>query len=348
MLKNSSRRSLAATLFISLVCLIAAPSSSSGRADQQTRDSGQPGTPVIWRDPGNVEKLDFVGGPGGRNRAPKPPFTFIEENLSGSTPKIQVNDADGVKWSVKFGSEAHAEPFATRIAWAAGYFAEPSYFVARGKVDGVGELKRAKDQIKPDGSFTNARFEREREEGVRNPDDEDSWSWVQNPFTGSKELNGLKVIMMLVSNWDNKDVRDVRRGSNTAIFRYPARDGAGDRYLVTDWGATMGKWGGYLGREKWDSRGYTDQTPDFVKGVKDDFFVWGYSGQHTKDFTEGIRTSDVRWLLQYLGRITDDQLRAGLEASGATPAEVERFTKSIRERIGQMESYAFSKEARKQ
>jgi hypothetical protein len=42
------------------------------------------GVQRIWRDPGPVEKLDFVGGPGGRFRAPRPPFRFVEEDLEGS------------------------------------------------------------------------------------------------------------------------------------------------------------------------------------------------------------------------------------------------------------------------
>ena len=48
----------------------------------------QSGLPIVWRDPGTVETLDFVGGPGGREQAPKPPFTFIEEDRTGSNPKI--------------------------------------------------------------------------------------------------------------------------------------------------------------------------------------------------------------------------------------------------------------------
>ncbi len=334
MFKNSRRMLSMIGVFLLLLSVFI---SSSGRAIQKDKDK-ETGAPVIWRDPGEVEKLDFVGGSGGRNLAPKPPFAFIEENLSGSNPKIRVSDAVGVTWSVKFGSEVQAETFATRIAWAAGYFVEPAYFVASGKVDDLGKLTRAQDFIKSDGSFVNARFERQREKGVKKLDEDQSWSWVQNPLAGSKELNGLKVIMMLVSNWDNKDVRDVKRGSNTAIYRYPLSSGVEDRYLVTDWGGSMGKWGGYLGRGKGDCKGYTQQTPDFVKGVQGDFFVWGYSGQHTEDFKENIKIGDVRWLMQYLGRITDDQLRVGLQASGASPDEVECFAKAVRERIEQIRS----------
>jgi hypothetical protein len=334
MLKNSGRRPLIAG---TLILLLSISGSASGLF-QDKKEPVRPGTPVIWRDPGEVEKLDFVYGAGGRDKAPAPPFAFVEENLSGSNPKVRVTDANGVRWSVKFGSEVHAETFATRLAWATGYFVEPAYFIASGKIDDLGKLTRAKDFIKPDGSFINARFERQREKGVKNLEDEQSWSWVQGPLAGSKELKGLKVIMMLVSNWDNKDLRDVKRGSNTAIHQYPMSNGAEDRYLVTDWGGSMGKWGGFLGREKWDCKGYTQQTADFVKGVKGDNFVWGYSGQHTNDFKDGITISDIRWLMKYLGRISDDQLRTGLQASGAAPNEVGCFAKALRDRIDQMRS----------
>ncbi len=339
MVKSSDRRPARATSLISFVCIviIAAPF-SIGRTIQKQNGRAQSGKPVIWRDPGDVAKLDFIGGSGGRRKAPKPPFAFIEEILSGSNPKVRVVDADGVKWSVKFGLEVHAEIFATRLAWAVGYFVEPLYFVAAGVIDDLGQLKRAKEFIKPDGSFIDARFERQREKGIKSLEDEESWSWLQNPFAGSQELNGLKAIMMLVSNWDNKDVRDIKRGSNTAIFKYPMSSGTEDRYLVNDWGGAMGKWGGYLNRGKWDCKGYTKQTPDFVKGVRGDYFVWGYTGQHTSDFADDIRISDMRWLIQYLGRVTDDQLRDGLRASGAKTDEVDCFARAVRERIDQIKS----------
>jgi hypothetical protein len=309
----------------------------ANNADQKTKSSKKPaGRPVIWRDPGAVEEFDFVGGAGGRRHAPKPPFTFIEENLSGSNPKVDVKDANGNKWGVKWGSEVNAEVFATRLAWAAGYFVEPDYFVAHGRIIGVTGLSRAKKYVSSDGSFTDARFEMKKGKGIKKLDGEQSWRWDQNPFVGTRELNGMKIIMMLTSNFDNKDQRDVSRGSNTAILFYPVAGGTEARYLVTDWGGSMGKWGNYFSREKWDCKGFSHQTPDFVKGVKKGFVEWGFSGQHTKDLTEEISVNDVKWLLRYVGRITDGQLRAGLRASGATPEEVACFTGAIRDRINQM------------
>jgi hypothetical protein len=291
---------------------------------------------IIWQDPGAVEELDFVAGPGGVKKVPTPPFTFDEETLSGSNPKVKVKDANDTTWHVKWGSEVNAEVFATRMAWAAGYFVDPSYFIASGKIEGAKGLKRAKKFVNSDGSFTNARFERHKKKGATFLDDEKSWRWDQNPLVGTPELNGLKIMLMLTSNWDNKDVRDIGRGSNTAILEYQDGENIERRYMVTDWGGSMGKWGGVMGREKWDPKGYEKQTADFIKGVERGFVEFGYSGQHTGTFKEGISVNDVKWLMGYVGRITDQQIRDGLKASGATPDEIDRFARSIRNRIDQM------------
>lgn len=343
----SNLRRIAPLFVVTLALLFISPATAqkpsltkeqkpSSTKEQKPKAPIQPGKPVVWADPGAVEQLDFVNGPGGAKNAPKPPFTFIEESLSGTNPKVRVRDANGTEWTAKFGSEVSAETFATRIAWATGYFVEPAYFVPSGRIENVGALQRAKKYIQADGSFADARFEMRRAKGVKKLEDEQSWSWIQNPFVGTKELNGLKVIMMLVSNWDNKDLRDVKRGSNTAIFQTPTKAGLEDRYLVGDWGGSMGKWGGFLSREKWDCRGFRSQSRDFVKGVKGGRVEFGYSGQHTDTFKNDIRASDVKWLMQYLGRITDNQLRDGLKASGATAEEAECFTQALRDRINQL------------
>jgi len=48
----------------------------------------------------------------------------------------------------------------------------------------------------------------------------------------------------------------------------------------------------------------------------------------------------VRWLVTYLSAVTDEDLRAGLQASGATPTQVATYTRSIRERIVQLQHLA--------
>ena len=337
------RMSFVISLLVAFVMPTFAQSLSSCQKPKEDEAAAAPmkptGKPLLWRDPGVVEKLDLAGGPLGRQAAPKPPFTFIEESFSGTNPKIKIRDASKVQWTMKFGSEVNAETFASRLTWAVGYFVEPSYFVASGTVAGLTcKPQRAKsDQLDTaTGQFTNARFERQKEKGVKKLEDKESWAYANNPFVNSPELAGLKVMMMLVSNWDNKDVRDAGRGSNTSIFQYPTEA----RYLVTDWGGSMGKWGGVLGREKWDCRGFTSQTSDFIKEAKGGEIRFGYSGQHRTGFQTGIKASDVKWLMQYLGRVTDAQISAALQASGATAEEIPCFTSTLRDRIRQLSDAA--------
>ncbi|HEU4594649.1 MAG TPA: hypothetical protein VFS10_05725 [Pyrinomonadaceae bacterium] len=291
---------------------------------------------TLWSDPGEVERLDFRSGPGGEGGAPAPPFTFVAEHSTGSNPCLSVRDAKGRTWRIKWGDEVRSETFAVRVAWAAGFHVESAYFVSEGRIEGLKELGRARECVGEDCCFRDARFERD-ESGVRKLFDEHGWSWDENPFEGTRELNGLKVLMMLVSNWDNKDVRDVARGSNTAVFEHRLADGTIEaRYLIIDWGATMGRWGTPLTRTKWDCEGYASQNAEFISGVENGVVRWGYTGQRTEEATEGIKVEDVRWLHRYVGRITDEQLREGLLASGATAQEAECFTKAVRERINQL------------
>ena len=66
------------------------------------------------------------------------------------------------------------------------------------------------DELEPfitkDGYFRNARFKL-RDDSLQYAD-EYQWSWDENPFLGSHEFNGLRILMMLASNWDAKDARD--------------------------------------------------------------------------------------------------------------------------------------------
>ena len=145
--------------------------------------------------------------------------------------------------------------------------------------------------------------------------------------------------MMLLSNWDNKDVGDVSRGSNTAIFEYrTAKGGREARYLIIDWGAALGAWGGnVIQRGRWDAKAFAAQNDQLITSVTDDpnggIVSWGYAGQRTADAVAGITIADVRWLHQYLAAISPEQIAAALRASGGTDQEVADFTKAIRARI---------------
>ena len=300
---------------------------------------------LIWRDPGDPASLDLASGPGGRNGAPVPPFVFVEEHLNGSRPCVSVRDARGRKWRVKWGDEVNVETLATRLAWAAGYFAEVTYFVAEGRVERAPSLARAAACLDEHGAFRDARFELD-EEGVIKHFDAHSWSWNDNPFLGSRELNGLKIVMMWVSNWDAKDVRDVARGSNTAIFEFPGAAGMREaRYLVIDWGGALGRWGSIVTRGRWDCHAFAEENAAFVTGVDGEFVRFGYTGQRTADIANGIRVSDVQWMMQRMDRLTEQQIAEAVRVSGGTAEEVAVFARAIRGRLDTLAQVAATRSA---
>ena len=48
-------------------------------------------------------------------------YTFVKEDLNGTSPKFDVEDGKGVGLKVKLGEEPQAETAATRFLWAAGF-----------------------------------------------------------------------------------------------------------------------------------------------------------------------------------------------------------------------------------
>jgi hypothetical protein len=282
---------------------------------------------VLWTDPGDPSTFDFTYGIGGPEQQPQPPFQFVDEDMSGTAPKINVTDGRGLAWNVKWRHEARPSVFCTRLVWACGYFVETEYFVPKGRIENVHGLKRASSFVSHDGSFLNARFQ--LRSGSPKFLKGRHWSWSENPFAGTRELQGLKILMLLLSNWDPK-------GANLAVFE-DDRNGA-HRYIYTDddWGASLGKWGGIFTWSKWDCKGFAAQTADFIKGVEGDRIHWGFSGKHEKTLTD-VTPADVKWILQYLGKITDTQIRQGLEASGATPEETACYAQALRQRIEKLQ-----------
>jgi len=285
----------------------------------------------LWHDPGAVETLDFRYGIGGTELAPQAPYTFVDEDTSGTTPKVKVRDARGRNWVIKFGEEASSDVFCTRVAWALGYYVEPAYYVAEGVIEGTHSLGRARKEVDSHGRFHGGRFQLRSDHPrfLRWV----NWAWDDNPFLGTPELAGLKIVMMLLSNWDNKDSRDAdSRGTNTAIYQ----EGERYFYFIDDWGGAMGHWGGYVSRSKWNARNFYEQSPSFVRW-DDKGIHWGYSGQHTSLLTRDVGPAEIAWLLQYLRRITDDQLRAGLISSGASEEETRYYCEGLRQRIRELE-----------
>lgn len=315
-------------------------------AQKGGKDKKLLGAPVLWRDPGNVSSRDLTYGPGSARHAPVAPFTFVEEDKGGESPKFDVKDARGVVWRVKLGTEAQSETVATRLVWSVGYFAEEAYYMERARIVGLPRLSRGRQYVENGEFVRGARFEPRRKEIKRGPE----WDWDKNPFRGRRELSGLKVLMILLNNFD-------ARAANNGILYVmnPRRRRMDAQYTVTDLGATLGRSGG-LGGKRTKNNLKDFLSTRFVMGVEDDGSVqFDYDTRPTKlgMFTilyppyylgevkkeksmRGIPVEHARWIGSLLSQLTDDQLRAAFDAANYDEATREGYVQTLRERINQL------------
>jgi hypothetical protein len=308
---------------------------------QSQKNSGRP---IIWQNPGAISARNLLNGPGSPEMAPVGPFTFVEEDKSGESPKFVVNDARGDKWTVKLGPEAQAETVSTRLVWAVGYFAEEAYYFDEVQIDNLPRLSRGQDYVV--GNIARgARFEPKRSNMKRGS----TWGWMKNPFDNTRELSGLKVLMILLNNFD------AHAGNNRIIYVEGPR-GSEARYYVTDLGATLGRAGGLGGtRSKNDLADFL--STKFVRGVdtRDGVVEFDYDtrpsglghlsvihpvyyrGQVKKEKAmRGIPVSHARWIGSLLAQLSDEQLRDAFRAANYSDGTRESYVRAFRERINQL------------
>ena len=339
-MRRTIRLSLSALLLASF-CLCLLP---PARAQKSEKGRASAGSHVLWRDPGHIASRDLRYGPGAPDLAPQPPFRFIEEVKKGESPKFKVRDARGVEWSVKLGPEAQSETVATRLVWAVGYFAQEAYYFDEVKLENIPRLSRGREYV-VGRTVRSARFEPRREDVEEGPE----WSWRDSPFEGSREMSGLKVLMILLNNFD------ARKGNNHILYA-DGPQGREARYVVTDLGATLGRAGGLGGkRVKNDLAAFL--STKFVRGVDDGVVEFDfdtrprgfghftvlhpkyYRGEVKKEAAmRGIPVEHAAWVGSLLSQLTDEQLRTAFRAASYTESETEGYVRALRERIEQLVS----------
>lgn len=301
---------------------------------------------LIWRDPGNISGRNLHYGPGAPHLAPAAPFTFLKEVKSGESPKFEVRDARGVKWVVKLGEEAQAETVATRLVWSVGYFVEEAYYFKRVRIRQLPQLSRGMKYVGRNGTVFGARFEPRREHIQRGP----TWDWDKNAFEGTQELNGLKVLMILLNNYDAR-----KENNQILLVKDPATGIVEARHTVTDLGATLGKAGG-LGGKRSKNNLEDFLSTKFVRGVEKDgsvefdfdtrptklgmlsaVFPPYYRGQVKKEKSmRKIPVEHARWIGSLLTQLTDDQLRTAFNVAGYDPSTTSGYVTALRARINQL------------
>ena len=303
------------SLRLSIVVLVVLSVLPSAPAAVDKNDRPANGTPVLWRRPADLKSRDLRLGPGGARAKPDlRRVTFLEEEKGGYSKKYRVRDAAGREWVAKVGKEAQSETAAVRLLWALGYMTEINYLEPTTEIVGK-------------GVFQNVRFEA-RPENVKRLDE---WQWTANPFVGTRELRGLKVLMALINNWDIKD-------SNNKILLVRRDRGNELHYIISDLGATFGKSGSTpiiwrLTRSRNKPKDFA--KAEFVDTVVDNHVYFHYGGKRN-DLFDDITVQDATWIGGLLSQLSNQQLRDAFRAANYSPSEVNLLVSEIRQRTNEL------------
>jgi len=268
---------------------------------------------IMW-EPVNVSTRDLYKGPGGDAMRPDlSSVKLIKEEKGGHNKKFRISDGSGRVWIAKLGREAQPETAAVRLMWGLGYKTEINYLVPSITILGRGKFSNVRLEARPD-----------------NIKRLDGWSWRKNPFLGSNELAGLRMMMVFMANWDVLDLQnqvlDVGREHH---------------YIVSDLGSTFGRLGNNnlptiyrFGRKTGSPRHYA--TTRFVKGIEDGEFKIHYKGKNRGLF-KGFTVGQAAWLSSLLNRLSDRQISDAFRAANYSSADVDSFTNSVRRKITELD-----------
>lgn len=313
------------TLALMLLLCISAGAVAQKDDKKEDKNKVQPtGTPVLWRQRTNIASLDLFRGPGGDEMRPDlSSVTFIEDQSHGYSINYRVRDGKGKIWHAKLGKEAQAETASVRIVWAVGYMTEINYLVPCLKIQGAPNPSRDLDRCEGNG-FANVKLEA-RPESIERLD---SWSWNQNHFSGTKEFQGMVVLMSLLNNWDLKD------DNNKVLYVKSGLGGQPElQYIISDLGTTFGKTGGVFSRNRNEPESFAKTK--FVEKVENGKVRFAYGGKNSGLF-DNITVVESKWIGSLLRQITDQQLNDAFRAANYNPAEISVLTRATRERINQL------------
>lgn len=278
---------------------------------------GRLNNPVLWEEVDQAG-LDLYNGPGGVAMQPDVSrIEFIKEETQGHNKKFRIKDAKGQVWVAKPGREAQPETAAVRLLYGLGYKTEVNYLVPTLNIPGQ-------------GSFTNVRLEAR----PSNVERLDEWKWKDNPFVGTNELQGLKIMMVFLTNWDLLDLQNkVLRVNNNGSIEH--------HFIISDLGATFGKVGNNnlpfffrLGRKTNDPG--TWYEAGFVSGVKDGMIDFDFKGKG-RSLMEDITVAQGRWLATRLAQLSDKQIDDAFRAANYNAEEIKLLRDGVRERTSELD-----------
>jgi hypothetical protein len=268
-------------------------------------------------DPGPVPR-DLFWGVGGPQHAPPSDATYrlVAKDATGFSVSFDVTAPDGIEWSAKVGPEAQTEVVMSRILWGLGYHQPPVYYLPTWTVRSGDAGPRQESE---------ARF-RPKLPGLARM--KDAWAWADNPFSGTPELKGLLVVMLMFNSTDLKD-------SNNAVYQVSEPPAGIDAargvrwFVVRDLGASLGETGKLFPRRNW-LEGFEERA--FIVRVSATAVEFDYDGRH-KALLTMIGPADVQWAARQMMRLTDAQWRDAFRAANYPAPQADRYIKRIREKM---------------
>lgn len=307
-------------LVSSILLLLIIPQAALAQKEDSKKDKVKKppieytGTPVFWTDPADIQSRNLLIGAGGEAMKPDTSrITFIEQKTGGYSTKYRVKDGSGNEWVAKIGKEAQTDTAANRILWALGYETEIAYLIPHLKIEGKGDFDNVRLEARPD-----------------NVKRIGNWMWEDNPFKGTPEFRGLKILMIMLNNWDMKD-------DNNEILVAKGDAKSPRRYIISDLGATFGKTGGFFSRSRNEPADYGKS--EFIKKVNGNTIDFSYSGKNQKLF-ENLSVSDARWLSNLIARLSDEQVKDAFRAANYSPEEVNQLAQAFRDRANKLAAIA--------
>lgn len=265
----------------------------------------------------NVAERDLFYGPGGKELLPDlSEISFIKEEKAGHTKKYRIKDGKGQIWIAKLGREARPETAAVRLLYGLGYKTDINYLVPKLTIPNF-------------GTFENVRLET-RSENVRSLG---NWKWLDNPFRGTNELQGLKIMMVFMTNWDVLDIQN-------DILEVTTADNKENQFIVSDLGATFGRLGNNnlplfhrFGRTTGKPKDFSKSK--LIRKVKNGKVELSYKGKNREIF-EGITVENAEWLYDLLSKLTDKQIADAFRAANYSPSEIEIYIKAVKSKIAEL------------
>ena len=299
------------SLIVLVLALGASTTTFSQKKDSQKKATPT-GTPVLWKEPVDLETRNLLLGAGSEKMKPAlEKITYLRDQTGGYSTKYRVRDAAGNEWVAKLGKESQTDTAANRLVWAAGYVTEIAYLVPRLTIEGKGTFENVRLEARP-----------------KNVDRIGNWSWESNPFKGTPQLQGLKILMLLINNWDMKD------DNNEILATRDETTGANElQYIVSDLGGSFGKTGGIISRSRNKPSDYVKAK--FIESVKGNHIDFNYGGKNKKLF-EDITTSDGQWIAAILSRLSDEQIKDAFRAANYSAEEVAALSGAFRARVNEL------------